>query len=100
MFAFLIFQLFRRVAAALPGMEQTEPKRGESILYQFHAFWGFLVRVFGSHFVINCIGVWGGAVLVQACRAALALESVGIWAHLTEPSFLHNLISTKISSGH
>ena len=26
------FQLFRRVAAALPGMEQTETKRGESIL--------------------------------------------------------------------
>lgn len=25
-------QLFRRVAAALPGMEQTEPKKGESIL--------------------------------------------------------------------
>lgn len=26
-------QLFRRVAAALPGMEQTETKKGESILY-------------------------------------------------------------------
>ena len=29
---FVCLQLFRRVAAALPGMEQTEPKKGESIL--------------------------------------------------------------------
>lgn len=31
---FFLLQLFRRVAAALPGMEQTETKRGnESILF-------------------------------------------------------------------
>ena len=37
-----VWQLFRRVAAALPGMEQTEPKRGnESILsgFWFPGFW-------------------------------------------------------------
>lgn len=33
--AFSHLQLFRRVAAALPGMEQTEPKKGESILCCF-----------------------------------------------------------------
>ena len=98
MFAFVIFQLFRRVAAALPGMEQTEPKRGESILYQFHAFWGILVRVFGSHFGINCIWGGGGQCLCKHVEQPW-LWRVGIWAHLTEPSFLHNRISTKISCG-
>ena len=29
---FVFFQLFRRVAAALPGMDQTEPKKEDSIL--------------------------------------------------------------------
>ena len=28
-----MLQLFRRVAAALPGMEQTDPRKGESILF-------------------------------------------------------------------
>ncbi|KAJ8309774.1 hypothetical protein KUTeg_011639 [Tegillarca granosa] len=38
-------QLFRRVAAALPGMEQTEPKRGESILFCIHTLFGiYLIR--------------------------------------------------------
>jgi len=32
MILYLSFQLFRRVAAALPGMEQQEPKRDTSIL--------------------------------------------------------------------
>ena len=30
------FQLFRRVAAALPGMEQTEQKKEDSILNQIY----------------------------------------------------------------
>lgn len=43
------FQLFRRVAAALPGMEQTEPKKGESILCLF-----FYLHVFiYAHYAVD-----------------------------------------------
>ena len=37
MFSIFILQLFRRVAAALPGMEQETKKPGESILLSNHS---------------------------------------------------------------